>query len=406
MSGVEKSAPDGGHVCLPCRDGRLLLLAALALRVVWALASRRFWGYREDGLYDDAVYILMARGFLAGGSLGYQHPPVYPLFLAGFLSLGAWGLSLARWVQLLLSAAAAPLAYRISLALKPSRAAALIAGAFMAVNPMLIYFSARMMSEVPFVFLFLAFLLAWLQAWRSGRLGAAALSGFLGGAATLTRGVIMPFGGVLALVALLRRREQPRWALLVAVCGLCWAGTVAPWTARNWVVYHHFIPVSIQGGWNFYEGQTVDPEEIRYGRPAAMGAEARALGLVDPIATDAYFSAKAKAFIRDNPREFLRLCAIKACRFWRLAPEAPHGILARLSAGFLTLLLFSAALLGLRATARLPGAWFLFSWVLFLNLLHSMFVCDMRYRLPIEPVLAVMAGVGLARRFPGLDENP
>jgi 4-amino-4-deoxy-L-arabinose transferase-like glycosyltransferase len=392
----------GDNRCQPCEDGRKLLLAALALRIVWALASGRFWGYREDGLYDDGVFLTMARAFLGGGGLGFQHPPVYPLFLAAFLKFGDWGVSLARWVQIFLSAAAAPLAYRISMALKPSRGAALIAGAFVVVNPMLIYFSARMMSEVPFVALFLGFLLAWLTAWRSGRLGPAALSGVLGGLAALTRGVILPFGGVLALVALIRRREQPKWAALVAACGLCWAGTVAPWTARNWVVYHHFVPISIQGGWNLYEGQTVDPEQIRYGRPAAMGIEANSLGLTDPIAVDAYFGAKAKAFMRDHTGEFLRLCAIKAARFWRLAPEAPHGLASRLAAGALALVLFAAALLGLRKAAPLPGAWFLLSWILFVNLLHSVFVCDMRYRLPVEPVLAVIAGIGLAARL-GLD---
>lgn len=381
------------------KDERRLLIAALSLRVAWALASHQFWGYRDDGYYDDGVYLGMARDLLAGRPMVATHPPVYPLFLAPFLALGEWGVSLARWAQLLLSAAAAPMAYRLTLALKPSRSAALIAGTFMVFNPMLVFFSARMMSEVPFVFLLLAFLLAWLQAWRSGRLALAALAGVLGAAATLTRGVILPFGGVLALVALWKRREQPGWAALVAVCGLCWAATMAPWTARNWHIYHRFIPISIQGGWNFYEGQTVDPDEIRYKRAGEMGREASELGLTDPLQRDDHFGAKAKAWVRENPGEFLRLCSIKAVRFWRLAPEPPHGAKARLATGLLTLILFAAALSGLRATAALPGAWFLLSWMLFLTVMHSMFVCTLRYRMPVEPMLAVLAGIGLAGRF-------
>lgn len=381
------------------KDAYRLLVAALALRVAWGLMSHQFWGYHEDNSYDDGAYLGMARNILARSPLIATHPPGYPAFLAPFLALGDWGVSLARWVQMLLSAAAAPLTYRLSLALSPSRTAALIAGVFVAVNPMLVYFSARMMSEVLFVFLLLAFLLAWLEAWRSGRLVLAAFAGIFGGAAALTRGVILPFGGVLALVALWNRREQARWAALVVVCGLCWTATVAPWTARNWRAYHHFVPISVQGGWNFYEGQTVDPDEIRFKRSAAMGLESRELGLTDPLVRDEYFAAKAKAWIAENPLEFLRLCTIKAFRFWRLAPEAPHGVLSRLSAGFLTLVLFLAALLGLRATAALPGSWFLFSWMLFLTLMHSMFVCVLRYRLPLEPVLAVLAGIGLATRI-------
>lgn len=374
--------------CVPCEDGRKLLLLALGLRVIWALASRRLWGYHDDGLYDDGVYLDMARRWALR-----NHPPGYPFFLSPFMLLGdAWGVSLARWAQMLLSSITAVLAYRLSLSLRSSRAAALIAGALVAADPMLIYFDMRMMSESLFVFLVVAFLLAWLYAWQSGRPRAAALAGLLGGAAALTRGVMLPFGGVLAVVALWRRREQPRWALLVAVCGLCWAAAVAPWTARNWFVYHRFVAVSPQGGWNLYEGLALES-------PAEMGREAEARGLRGFEVQSAYFRAKTNAWIGAHPAEFARLCAGKFARFWRLAPEPPHGTLVRLAAALFALALFAGALLGLRAVAAVPGAWFLFAWVLHLNLLHAVFASNMRYRLPVEPVLAVLAGAGLAAWF-------
>jgi 4-amino-4-deoxy-L-arabinose transferase-like glycosyltransferase len=386
--------------CIPCEDGRKLLLAALAVRVLWAVVSHRFWGYHDDGLYDDGVYLEMARAWLGQGALNAAHPPGYSLFLAPFLALGGdLGVSLARWVQLLVSALTSVLTYRLALNLRLSRAAALCAGAAVALDPMLIYFSARIMSESLFVALVAGFLLAWLYAWQSGRARDAALAGVLGGAAALTRGVILPFGGVLALVALWRRREQPRWAALVAVCGLCWAGVMAPWTARNWFAYRRFVPVSVQGGWNFYEGLTVDPDQVRHARAEAMGAEAARLGLTDAFSKDAYFAAKAKEWIRENPGAFLRLCAVKAARFWRLAPEPPHGLASRLAAGAFSLALFAFALLGVRAALRAPGAWFLFAWIAFLNLLHAVFASNMRYRLPLAPVLAALAGAGLAALF-------
>jgi hypothetical protein len=326
------------------------------------------------------------------------HPPGYPLFLAPFLAVpGALGVSLARWVQLVLSAALAPLAYRLAMRLRLSRPAAMTAGTFVALSPMLTYFAARMMSETLFTVLATGCLLAWLSAWESGRGRDAALSGVLGAAASLTRGVMLPFGGVIALVALLRRREQPRWAALVAVCGLSWTAGMAPWTARNWRVYHRFVPVSVQGGWNFYEGLTTDLAQIQGARAAAMEQEAAALGLTGPFARDAHFGAKAKAWIVAHPLGFLRVCAVKALRFWRPAPEPPHGLLVRLGAGAFALALFAAALLGLRAAAASPGGWFVLGWILQLNLLHAVFASNMRYRLPLEPALAALAGLGLAR---------
>ncbi len=384
--------------CVPCEDGRRLLIAALVLRVLWALAARKFWGYKDDGLYDDGAYLEMARAFLGGGAVLATHPPGYPLFLAPFLALGGdLGVSLARWAQMLLSGVTAVLAYRLTLRLKLSRAAALTAGAFVVLSPMLTYFSARMMSETLFTALATGSLLAWLHAWESGRAREAALSGLLGAAASLTRGVFLPYGGALALVALWKRRQQPRWAALVAVCGLSWAAAMAPWTARNWRVYHRFVPVSVQGGWNFYEGMTTDLVQIRGARADAMGREADALGLKDPFSRDAHFAAKAEAWIAAHPLGFLRICAVKAVRFWRPAPEPPHGLLVRLGAGLFALVLFAGALLGLRAAAAAPGGWFLLAWIAQLNLLHAVFASNMRYRLPLEPVLAVLAGLGLAR---------
>jgi len=383
--------------CIPCEDGRKLLLLALVLRVAWALFSRRFWGYREDGLYDDGIYLLLAKFIHAinSGQIFDQrfitHPPLYPLFLSPFLMLGGdLGVSLARWVQLVISAFTPVLVYRLTLNLRLSRAAALGAGVLLAVDPMFVYFSSRIASETLFAALVAGFFLAWLRAWQSGRARDAALAGLLGGLATLTRGVILPFGGALALVALWRRREQVRWAPLVAVCGLAWAATVAPWTVRNWFHYHRFITVSAQGGWNLYEGLKIESPEM-------MGEEAKARGIADEdrIGKDDYFGAKANAWIRDNPGEFLKLCAIKALRFWRLAPEPPHGLAARLSAGAFSLALFALALLGLRAVAAESGAWFLLAWVAHLNLLHAVFASNLRYRLPAELVLVVLAGAGL-----------
>lgn len=375
-------------------DGRRLMIGALLLRVIWALWVGKLWGYHDDGFYDDGVFLDMARSVLSPNVP--THPPGYPLFLAPFVAWGDIGVSAARWLQMLISAATSVLAYRLALSLRLSRRAALLTGALVAVNPMLVYFSVRMMSESLFAALLLGFLLAWVHAWGSGSAKAATLAGVLGGAASLTRGVMLPFGGVLALVALWRRREQARWAGLVAACGLAWAGLMAPWTARNWRLHQRFIPVSVQGGWNFWEGLSDDAAEVGR-RPFEMAGEVRRLGLSGTIAIDAHFAAKAKAWILENPGAFARICALKALQFWRPAPLPPHSLLARLAAAACAVVLLSGAVLGLAfGAAAAPGAWFLLGWVGHLTLLHSLFASNMRYRLPLEPVLAVFAGAGLA----------
>ncbi len=389
--------------CIPCEDGLALIAAALVVRFAWAAVAHQIWGWTTDNAYDDGVFLHMARGLLGQEPLLVIHPPGYPLFIAPFIAVGGdLGISLARWATILISTLTPVFVYRLVIRLGGSRVAALIAGSFIVFSPTMIFFSARLMSEPLFVTLVTAFLYVWLGAWESGRNREAVLAGVLGGAASLVRGAILPFGGVLALVALWKRREQSRWAFLVFYCGLSWTLMMVPWTLRNWREFHRFVPLSVQGGWNFYEGLTVDPEEIRHKRAEAMGDEVRALGLTDPFASDAYFSAKTHAWIKANPGEFLRLTAIKALRFWRPAPEPPHRWPVRLATGVFMIVLFAAALLGLRVIALFPGVIFLFAWVIHLNIIHAVFASNLRYRLPIEPVLAVLAGFGLAALLPSI----
>lgn len=382
--------------CEPCEDGRRLLLAALAVRAAWALLKGQFWGYHDDGLFDDGVFLQMGRAVLGRDAWVISHPPGYPAFLAPFLLLGEWGVSLARWAQFLVSSLVPVLAYRVALHLQRPREEALLAGAFLVVDPMLVYFTPRFMSESLFTALVMAFMLAWVAAWRGGSTRLAALAGALGAAASLTRGTFLPFGGALALVALWRRREQPAWARLVLACGLAWTAGVGLWTLRNWRAYHRFVPVSVQGGWNFYEGLETDYALIAR-RPVEMAQEAEALGLKDAWEMNAHFGAKADAWIRENPGEFVRRTLIKGYRFWRLAPEAPHRGVVRLATGLFSAALFGFALYGLaRGAAAAPGAAFLLAWCLVLNLLHAVFASTLRYRLPVEPIAAVFAGAGLA----------
>jgi 4-amino-4-deoxy-L-arabinose transferase-like glycosyltransferase len=380
------------------RDDLLLWAGAFAVRLAAAAALGALIGYVDDGRYDDGAYIQMARSFLGRDPIIFlTHPPLYALTLAPFLAIPG-GVTAARVAQLLLGAAMAPLTRRLARALGLGGSAALAAGVLVALDPMLIFFSVRLMTETLFCFLVLAFFQIWIGAWRGGRLRDAAFAGLVGGLASLARGSFLPFGGVLAVVAYLGRKRQPRWLALTAVCGLAWAATIAPWTARNYVRIHRFVPISAQGGWSLYEGLTVDLDEIAR-RPVEMGREGVALGLSGPLAVDAYFAAKAKAWIKANPGGFVRLCLLKAAKFWRPFPYPPHTRAARWAIGLFASALYLLAGLALaRGSLRDPDYLFLLGWALLLTALHSVFASAFRYRLPLEPFLAVAAAAGL---FPG-----
>lgn len=166
--------------CVPCDDGRRLLIAAFVARLGWGLATRR----------------LAADADLA---------------------------SLAPWAGLAASAAAPALAYRLAINLRLPRAAALAAGFLLAVHPALVDAGTRGGAEAFAPLLTAACLVAWVYAWQSGKFRAAVLAGLCGGAALAGTAA-----GAMALVAAWRRREQPRWAALLAVALVFGALAAAP----------------------------------------------------------------------------------------------------------------------------------------------------------------------------------
>ncbi len=376
-----------------------LFVAAWLIRLLWLWRSGLSTAYPGQD-YDEGAYLEMALSFLGRDAHAWiTHPPGYPAFLVPFAALGPRGLLIARLVQTALGALLAPMTRRLAERLGLSPKSALAAGVLAAIHPMLVFFSARLSSEIPFAVLTMLFFSAWLVAWQRGDGRCASWAGFWAGLASLTRGVMLPFGGVIAAVAWWRRREQPRWAFLVLVCGAVWAATVAPWTVRNGLRFKRFVPISQQGGWNFYEGLTLDLGEIEGKRAASMAREAGERGLGDVFETDAYFARKARAWIRDHPREFLMLVARKAFKFWRLAPYPPHSAAVRWGTGIFNFFFFALALAGLwRGLAARPGFPFILGFAAYLTLLHSLFASDLRYRLPLEPLIAIAAGAGVMER--------
>jgi dolichyl-phosphate-mannose--protein O-mannosyl transferase len=158
--------------CIPCEDGRLLLLAALAARAAWIL-------------------------------LRLPRPPDDAALLASLLSRGVLAVRTARAVMLLVSSLTPALAYRAAFNLRPSRAAALFAGMVVVLDPALIAAAARLTRATPFAALGFAFSFAALYARRSRRALDAALAASLAMAVLLIRGQT-PLSLVLApaLVAL------------------------------------------------------------------------------------------------------------------------------------------------------------------------------------------------------------
>lgn len=294
---------------------------------------------------------------LPGAPLHAKFPPGYPLILA----VAGWfgGLQLFKVVSLGFSAGVVWLTHRIARSVV-GRRAALVASGLVAVSPVLLDFSHRVLSEAPFTFLLLAVVSLTLH---DRRAGAAALATAAAAFFTRTAGLAV----LLALVAwALVRRDRRQAIAASAVALLCVAG---------WAVYQHLA------------------------QPAQPGY------LQQLIQQNPYVPAAGTVGLSDFP--------LRAARnLWRYAsselpgsfglPTLRQGTIAVTAAA--GLVLSSLALFGwLRsAVARIGVAHLVVALYVGLILLWPPVWTDRRFLLPVLPLLVVfgvLGAVGLRERL-------
>jgi Flp pilus assembly protein TadD len=373
----------------------------LAVRFI---AARELWQMplvRTPKL-DSAEYVSWARR-LAAGDFAWpvvsQHGPGYPLFLAASLAVGSGSLPFAIGVQAVIGALTATLVAAIARDSFGNGAAA-AAGLAYALYAPAIYLDVALLSEGLLLFLLTAALLVLSRGWIATA-GAA-----LGGAI-----LVRPTAFVIAIACamwLLVHRSRTAAAVFATMCAL----VVAPSVAKNWSA-SRTLSLQGYGGLNVYIGNS----PLHDGRPTfrlggawdALNAEPSRAGIIDPAAQDRYYLAKAVSEIRQQPVAYLRLLGAKLA--WLVQAEeirdshsfyffADRIRLLRILPGWSAL--FPLACVGFVAIgiARLKASRYgtvslFLDCTLAVAITNVFLVVGFRYRMPLVPVLAITAGVGV-----------
>src|SRR5436190_12626055 len=173
---------------------------------------------------------------------------------------------------------------------------------------------------------------------------------------------------------------------------------VAPWTLRNWIQFHAFIPVSTGGGLNLYQGNAEIPrgevyaeyyenegrvEQYRWARAAGL----RAIWKRQP----GWLFEK----IRDEGPRLAELDSLALIHLRRRAYEDATCGSYRAAAAIVLLPWLLIAVASLVALARAPvnrGAVLLVGLMAAYLLLHIATHGFSRYRLPVVPGFMILAG--------------
>jgi 4-amino-4-deoxy-L-arabinose transferase-like glycosyltransferase len=249
------------------------LLALLAI-VVLAIGLRLAWiayvnpdpndGRLDDTLFYDRAGVSLSQAAGFTNFYGYptaQWPPAYPFLLAGIYKAFGHHIVIPKVVNALAGGLTCLLVYLIA-ARVFDRRVGLVAAFLFAVFPGQLFWSTLLMTEsltpVLLCLMLLLFIMWVVERRDAGWLRYATL-GALFGVALLARGE----GAVLLLAALVVwRLAVSSWRRYVREAGVFVAAAVLvvlPWTVRNAVSMHAFVPVSSALGHTLLAGHQSDP---------------------------------------------------------------------------------------------------------------------------------------------------
>jgi hypothetical protein len=171
---------------------------------------------------------------------------------------------------------------------------------------------------------------------------------------------------------------------------------LAPWAYRNSRVIGTWVWTTTNGGITAYDGFHPDATGASDQSFVAAMPQLRAMG---EVGRSNYLGEQAKRFVREHPARAAQLAVVKAGRTWSPVPLSAEyggrkywviGLLYSVPLDLLVLVGLWRGRLGRAAKA------FLLLPAIYFTIVHALSVGSLRYRVPAEPPLAVIAASALA----------
>jgi 4-amino-4-deoxy-L-arabinose transferase-like glycosyltransferase len=241
------------------RSGRLfwtVALPALAAHVLFIAVTLPHAIPTSQGHFDARQYRELADSLIAGDGFqlvrnGVQGPdldrtPVYPLFVALF-GPGWERVPIVVVAQHLLVLLTAYLAWRWARDRIGAPTAALAAFAIVAFDLTSMTYATYLLTETLFTFFLTVALVVWPLANDRHAAARSAIAGLAWGMATLTRPITLYFAPVVVVIALIVAMRRRAVVAHVAIALLVGAAVVGSWMARNHARCGHALVSTIEG---------------------------------------------------------------------------------------------------------------------------------------------------------------
>jgi 4-amino-4-deoxy-L-arabinose transferase-like glycosyltransferase len=397
---------------------RAIFILALLLRVAWSLHLQRDPAGLSN-LPDQVEYFSLGQNVLHHRTLFFYDPRFYQAIYAYrmpgypiFISLCGGSVFVVRIAQAIIDSASIFAVFLVARRFWSVRAA-LIAAAFVAINPFLIYFSGLILSETLCTAMILwgAALCLSLRANKDSiftspgtpekgktmqnprRRGWENILGpILLALSVLVRpsGLFLPV--ILPLFSGLRRGFALVGLLLLIMLLSLWA-----W--RNDAILGKWIWITTNGGITQYDGfnpQATGASDQRF------VAQMPYLQQLDEVERNNYLAGLTRHYIREHPGRIVPLALAKLARTFSpipLSEQFSRPIYLAIAAAY-SVPIFLLAIVQL---IRGRGGWrvkmFLLCVPIYFAVVHAFSVGSLRYRLPAEPFIAILAAGAVGEKM-------
>lgn len=369
---------------------------------------------------DIAENIVEGRGFSRINEFSHaientsSHAPFYPYFLALFYNFGQnpRAFLVIQLIQILVSTMTIFILYKITLLLFGKYAATLTAlGA--SLYPPLIYYSTKLTPTVWTVF-FMSLTIFFILKLKNNSWRTAFLGGIAMGLSILTNPIAFAFFPAFVIWYLAKKPAGFRKLFLPILVTLV---ILVPWTIRNHKIHHRFVPVTTQFCKNLWIGNNPSATGTDYYRvlrndkpvfalmTSTLPREVKHdLSRKTEIERSDYFLDQGLAFIVQNPIKSMNLLFTKAFYFWWFAPPEINGsvdaIKYRTINIFIYLPLLILGIIGIVLSLSHNYKKQSLVLILVLIIISATYIFThvglARYRIPVETILLIFAGLSVA----------
>lgn len=174
---------------------------------------------------------------------------------------------------------------------------------------------------------------------------------------------------------------------------------IVPWTTRNYLTFHRFLPIGVGLGDNLWKGSYLPWDgDYNYKDLSDMNVLIRGK---DPFEAQDILLSDALKNIRQQPMGYIHLCFKKIYRLWCWVPGNKRVLEEKPTLKFLLYMihlpLLFCFILGCVSSLKnlSPPMIIVLCPLVYFTLFHALLFAIPRYRIPIIPLFLIFAALGL-----------